>query len=126
MRSAMNPIRNRRLALWAALAFLLAALVNAQGFRLGAAASQGDRADFQTLAELCLGFSPDGAPIQLSRGHCDFCNLIASPGLASAPEATHCVPTDFLSVAYVATSQIAVRPAAFPGARVRAPPVLSA
>ena len=124
----MKQMRHRNLNLLAAAAFLLAAVLNAYAFRIGPVA--GAPADLSayalpdgTLPQPCLsGTGEDNSGHDRST-HCDFCRIIAMPGLPGGPSDTLGVPAFETSVAYAEPAPEHPRQQAVGAPRARSPPV---
>ncbi|MCB1478632.1 MAG: hypothetical protein R3D43_06475 [Tepidamorphaceae bacterium] len=123
----MKQMRHRNLNLLAAAAFLLAAVLNAYAFRIGSVSQvPADLSAYAlpdgTLPELCLsGEGGDNGGHDRSK-HCDFCRIIAMPGLPGGPSDTLGVPAFGTSVAYADPVHVLPRKLAVRTPRARGPP----
>ena len=123
----MKQMRHRNLNLLAAAAFLLAAVLNAYAFRIGSVSQvPADLSAYAlpdgTLPELCLsGEGGDNGGHDRSK-HCDFCRIIAMPGLPGGPSDTLGVPAFATSVAYAAPSSALPVQRSVRAPRARSPP----
>ena len=123
----MDNMRKRHMNVIAAAAFLLAAIFNAYAFHLGPV--RGVPSDLSvyalpdgTLPQLCLSGGGEDDSSHDRAKHCDFCRIIAMPGLPGGPSDTLGVPAFATSVAYAAPSSALPVQRSVCAPRARSPP----
>ncbi|MCB1471706.1 MAG: hypothetical protein H6878_13465 [Rhodobiaceae bacterium] len=124
----MNPLRARHFRIVAAAAFLLAAVLNPFVFRLAApSASAVDLAAFAlpdgSLPELCLASDFGAQGGKSVHSHCDFCRLIALPGLPEGRSDLLGTRIAFSAVAYAPQVRALSRQHRVQAAHARGPPL---